>query len=75
LLFIQEKEVDMIFGKSGPIVSILNESPFFSRLSIRERETLVEDLLKSYPQLLQQTSNDMEVGYEASWLTKQSFDF
>lgn len=64
----------MSFGKPGPIVSILNESPFFSRLSIRERETLVEDLLKSYPQLLQQASNDIEVGYEASWLAGHSSD-
>ena len=65
----------MIFGKPDPIVSILNESPFFSRLSIRERENLVEDLLKSYPQLLQQAGNDMEVGYEASWLSEQTIRF
>ena len=62
----------MIFGKLGSICSILDESPFFSRLSKNERLTLVDDLLKSYPQLLQQASNDMEVGYEASWLTDKT---
>jgi len=49
---------------------ILDESPFFTDLSIKERESLLKDLLKSYPHL-QNTESDPVVGYEASWLPKQ----
>ncbi len=51
--------------------SILDESPFFIELSIKERETLIGELFKTYPQLLQQVDNDTVVGYEASWLMEQ----
>ena len=63
----------MIFNKPGSVLSILNESPFFGELSVKEREVLVEDLLKTYPQLQHQLCSDMEVGYEASWLMGRSF--
>ncbi len=51
---------------------ILDESPFFTDLSIKERECLIEELLNTYPQLHKQPANDPVVGYEASWLSKQS---
>ena len=50
------------------IFTILKESPFFTDLSTNERATIVEDLLKSYPQLKGGLLVDDEVGYEASWL-------
>ena len=61
----------MFYSKLKSLFFILDESPFFTDLSIKERENLIEDLLKSYPQLLHKPSNEPEVGYEASWLPKQ----
>lgn len=61
----------MPFRKLNLLVSILNESPVFTELSIRERETLMQELLKCYPQLTQYMNDDAEVGYEASWLMRQ----
>jgi hypothetical protein len=48
------------------LCSILDESPFFTEMSVGEREALVRELLESYPQLIQHTNNDIEVGYEAA---------
>ena len=62
----------MYYRKLKSLFFILNESPFFTELSIIERESLIEELLKSYPQLLQTSSQDPVMGYEASWLPKQS---
>jgi len=62
----------MFYNKLKSLSFILDESPFFTDLSIKEREFLMEELLKSYPQLLQKPSNDPVMGYEASWLPKQS---
>ncbi len=59
----------MYFSKWGAIVSILDKSPFFKELSMKERERLVDNLLKQYPQLSQQYNKEIEVGYEACWLT------
>ncbi len=50
---------------------ILDDSPFFKELTIKERENLILELFQTYPELYQQTSSDMETGYEASWLTEQ----
>jgi len=61
----------MLFSHLKSLFFILDESPFFTDLSIRERESLVEELLKSYPQLLQKPENDPVMGYEASWLPRQ----
>ena len=61
----------MFFSKLKSLVFILDESPFFTDLSIKERESLMEELLKSYPQLFQKPVNDPVMGYEASWLPKQ----
>ncbi len=62
----------MFYSKLKALFFILDESPFFTDLSIKERESLIEELLKSYPQLLQKPANDPVMGYEASWLPKQS---
>ncbi len=62
----------MFYSQLKSLFFILDESPFFTDLSIKERESLMEELLTSYPQLLQEPDNDPVMGYEASWLTKQS---
>ncbi len=61
----------MLLKKCFSLFNILDESPFFTELSIREREILVKELLQTYPQLNCQKSGDMDIGYEASWLIKQ----
>jgi hypothetical protein len=50
---------------------ILYSSPFFTELTVREREDLVQELLRTYPQLSRKNHSDEEVGYEASWLNRQ----
>ena len=52
----------MFYNKLKSLSFILDESPFFTDLSIKEREFLMEELLKSYPQLLQKPSNDPVMG-------------
>lgn len=66
-------EVNMFFKKWFSIFTILDESPFFTELSMKEREKLVKELLQAYPQLDQEMAGDSEVGYEASWLIKQAY--
>jgi hypothetical protein len=61
----------MAFRKMTSLSHILNQSPFFSELSIMERESVIRELLKQYPHLLQSDDNDIELGYEASWLPEQ----
>ena len=61
----------MFYSNLKSLFYVLDESPFFTDLSIKERESLIEELLKSYPKLLQKPSNDPVMGYEASWLPKQ----
>lgn len=58
----------MFFREWNFLTSILNESPVFTELSIKEKETLVEEILRNYPQLFQRFQFDEEIGYEASWL-------
>ncbi|RJQ50153.1 MAG: hypothetical protein C4538_00735 [Nitrospiraceae bacterium] len=62
----------MPIKKLNLLASILGESPVFTELSIRERESLIQELLRSYPQLSQYVNADIEVGYEASWLIRQN---
>jgi hypothetical protein len=50
---------------------ILNNSPFFTELSLREREDLIQELIRTYPQLTRKYQSDEEVGYEVSWLNRQ----
>jgi hypothetical protein len=63
----------MSFRKSSSLLSILDESPFFTELSFKERDRLIRELLKAYPQLRCHISGEVEVGYEASWLAEQSY--
>lgn len=58
----------MFFIKLLKISTILDESPFFTELSMREREKLIDELLQTYPQLQEQQFDDADIGYEASWL-------
>jgi hypothetical protein len=62
----------MFFKKWFSLFTILDESPFFTELSMKERENIVKELLQTYPQLNEQMTGDIEVGYEASWLVKQT---
>jgi len=62
----------MFYSKLKALFCILDESPFFTDLSIKERESLMADLLQSYPQLIGPSEHDPVMGYEASWLPKQS---
>ncbi len=58
---------------SGAINSILGESPFFSELSIKEREDIISDLLWTYPELNEQSNTEDEIGYEASWFMRRNY--
>lgn len=62
----------MIIRKCKSLITILDESPFFTELSMKEREKLVQELLHAYPQLHQNNAGETEVGYEASWLIDKS---
>jgi hypothetical protein len=59
----------MYFSKWDSLGSILDKSPFFKELSMKEQERLIDKLLKQYPQLSQQYNKEIEMGYEAGWLT------
>lgn len=63
----------MFFRKWFSLFTILDESPFFAEITMKEREKLINELLETYPQLQQHISGDIEVGYEASWLLKQTY--
>jgi len=63
----------MFLNRWFSLVTILDESPFFTELSMKDRERLVIELLQTYPQLDKQMSGDIEVGYEASWLVRQTY--
>ncbi|MBI5663993.1 MAG: hypothetical protein HZC49_02715 [Nitrospirae bacterium] len=63
----------MLLKRWFSLSSILDESPFFTELSIKEREDLIKELLQTYPQLDKQIPSDIDLGYEASWLIKQTY--
>ena len=65
-IFINNTGGEMSFRERKSLSSILDESPFFMELSVGERESLVRELLESYPQLIQHSNIDIEVGYEAA---------
>jgi hypothetical protein len=67
------REVNMFIKRWFSLSTILDESPFFTELSVKERENLIKELLLTYPQLDRQISGDIELGYEASWLIKQTY--
>ncbi|MBI5408510.1 MAG: hypothetical protein HZA14_04000 [Nitrospirae bacterium] len=59
----------MLFRQWRSLISILDESPVFTELSIKEKEALIQDLLNNYPQLYKRLNNEVELaGYEASRL-------
>ncbi len=58
----------MISDGLRSIFSILKESPFFTDLSVKEKDLIMEDLVRSYPQLTDESLVEDAVGYEASWL-------
>ena len=62
----------MIKEREVPVFSILDESPFFRQLSIKEMEVLIEDLFEKYPHLVNSAGSEPELGYEASWLNQGS---
>jgi hypothetical protein len=66
-------EDELINKVPGMINSILGESPFFSELSIKEREKIISDLLWTYPELTDQSNIDDELGYEASWFMRHNY--
>ncbi|RJQ55903.1 MAG: hypothetical protein C4526_02720 [Nitrospiraceae bacterium] len=61
----------MRFAKRDFLSSVLDESPFFTELSIKEKNRLMEELIEGYPQLFQSFHSNYEVGYEAGWLPGQ----
>jgi hypothetical protein len=63
----------MINKVPGMITSILDESPFFAELSIKEREEIISDLLCTYPELIDQPNIDDEIGYEVSWFMRRNY--
>ena len=63
----------MINKVPGMITSILDESPFFSELSIKEREEIISDLLWTYPELIDESNTNAEIGYEASWFMRRNY--
>jgi hypothetical protein len=48
------------------LIHILDESPFFVELPVKDKEALVNDLLRSYPHLIQQTDDP-----ESRWFAQR----
>lgn len=46
----------MIYKELNTLIHILDESPFFMELSLKDKQALVNDLLRSYPNLIHQRS-------------------
>lgn len=63
----------MISEETRSIFSILGGSPFFAELSMKERETIITELLWAYPELLECANEDDELGYEVSWFMSQNY--
>lgn len=51
--------------------SILRESPIYSKLGKGEKQSLIRDLMRVYPGMFEAEREEVEVGYEASWLRDQ----
>lgn len=48
---------------------VLDESPFFVALSISEKQELMKELLRTYPELSGYAGAEHEIGYEsAGWV-------
>ena len=57
--------------RKNVIASILRESPIYSELGKEEKQSLVRDLMRIYPRMFEVEREDVDVGYEASWLRDQ----
>lgn len=51
--------------------SILKESSIYSELGKEEKQSLVKDLMRIYPRMFEVEREEVEIGYEASWLRDQ----
>jgi hypothetical protein len=60
----------LFYKELNALVHILDESPFFIELSLKDKEALVKDLLRSYPQLIQQINNDPDISWFAERFLK-----
>ncbi|MEW6118268.1 MAG: hypothetical protein AB1553_15440 [Nitrospirota bacterium] len=54
-------------SKTKKLVSILMESPLYLTLSVKQRQTLLDQLAAQYPHLQDTREEEREVGYESSW--------
>ncbi len=54
------------------LASILKESPIYSELDGDERRVVMKGLIRIYPRFFNDEQENIEVGYEASWLGTQS---
>ena len=57
--------------RENVFTSILKESPIYSELGKEEKQGLVKDLMRIYPRMFEAEREEVEVGYEASWLRDQ----
>jgi hypothetical protein len=60
----------LFYKELNALIHILDESPFFMELSLEDKEVLVKDLLRSYPQLIQRTSGH-DISYDISWFAER----
>lgn len=67
-----EREVNMFSIKWFSLFNIFAASHFFLGLSLKKRDRLMKEMLRSCPPMDMQPAGEMEVGYEASWLMKQA---
>ncbi len=55
------------------LFNILDESPFFPELSSKERELMIKELLKTYPNLWHHNHDESNFGYESNFMMRQPF--
>jgi hypothetical protein len=60
----------LFYKELNALIHILDESPFFMELSLEDKEVLVKDLLRSYPQLIQKT-NHPDINSGISWFAER----
>ena len=62
----------MLSKKWFAIVNVFAASSYFIGLSVKKRDKLMKEMLRSYPLRYMQSPDEMEIGYEASWLMKRA---
>lgn len=61
----------MQMNDEGGLRHILGESPFFVALSLMEKQELMRELLRTYPELSGYSGNEYDdVGYESGWVPR-----